>query len=37
MLDRAKELYQVFMEKGLGEHDVAAMVDVIASLPRRKD
>jgi 3-hydroxyisobutyrate dehydrogenase-like beta-hydroxyacid dehydrogenase len=37
MLDRAKELYQVFMEKGLGEHDVAAMVDVIASLPRHKD
>jgi 3-hydroxyisobutyrate dehydrogenase-like beta-hydroxyacid dehydrogenase len=36
MLDRAMELYQRFMEKGLGEHDVAAMVDVIASMPRRK-
>jgi 3-hydroxyisobutyrate dehydrogenase len=36
MLDRAMELYQRFMEKGLGDHDVAAMVDVIASMPRRK-
>jgi 3-hydroxyisobutyrate dehydrogenase-like beta-hydroxyacid dehydrogenase len=35
MLDRAIELYGVFMEKGLGDHDVAAMVDVISSLPRR--
>jgi 3-hydroxyisobutyrate dehydrogenase len=35
MLDRAIELYAVFMEKGLGDHDVAAMVDVISSLPHR--
>jgi 3-hydroxyisobutyrate dehydrogenase len=37
MLDRAMELYQLFMDKGLGEHDVAAMVDVISSMPRRKN
>jgi hypothetical protein len=36
MLDRAMELYDKFMEMGLGEKDVAAMVDVIGALPRRK-
>jgi len=35
MLDRAIELYGKFMEMGLGEQDVAAMVDVIGALPRR--
>jgi len=34
MLDRAVELYARFMEMGLGEQDVAAMVDVIGALPR---
>jgi 3-hydroxyisobutyrate dehydrogenase-like beta-hydroxyacid dehydrogenase len=33
MLDRAVELYDRLMKMGLGEQDVAAMVDVIASLP----
>src|SRR5215210_6109818 len=37
MLDRSMELYQLFMEKGLGEHDIAAMVDVIGSLPRQNN
>ena len=37
MLDRAVELYAKFVEMGFGEKDVAAMVDVIAALPRRKD
>src|SRR5947208_6683427 len=36
MLDRAIELYDKFMDMGLGEKDVAAMVDVIAALPRSK-
>jgi 3-hydroxyisobutyrate dehydrogenase-like beta-hydroxyacid dehydrogenase len=36
MLERAAELYDKFMEMGLGEKDVAAMVDVIAALPRSK-
>ena len=36
MLDRAAELYDAFMAMGLGEQDVAAMVDVIGSLPRAK-
>jgi 3-hydroxyisobutyrate dehydrogenase-like beta-hydroxyacid dehydrogenase len=36
MLDRAVEVYDKFMEMGLGENDVAAMVDVIAALPRRR-
>ena len=36
MLDRAVELYAKFVEMGFGEKDVAAMVDVIAALPRRK-
>jgi 3-hydroxyisobutyrate dehydrogenase-like beta-hydroxyacid dehydrogenase len=36
MLDRAMELYDKFMEMGLGEKDGAAMVDVIGALPRRK-
>jgi 3-hydroxyisobutyrate dehydrogenase-like beta-hydroxyacid dehydrogenase len=36
MLDRAVELYDKFMEMGLGEKDVAAMVDVIGALPRSK-
>ena len=34
MLDRAAGLYRLFIDMGLGEHDVAAMVDVISSLPR---
>ena len=36
MLDRAVELYDKFMAMGLGEQDVAAMVDAIAALPRRR-
>ena len=36
MLDRAVELYDKFMDMGLGEKDVAAMVDVIGALPRSK-
>jgi 3-hydroxyisobutyrate dehydrogenase-like beta-hydroxyacid dehydrogenase len=36
MLDRATELYDKLMQMGLGEKDVAAMVDVIAALPRSK-
>jgi 3-hydroxyisobutyrate dehydrogenase len=34
LLDRATELYAKFVEMGLGEQDAAAMVDVIAALPR---
>jgi 3-hydroxyisobutyrate dehydrogenase len=36
MLDRAAELYGKFLEMGLAEKDVAAMVDVIGALPREK-
>lgn len=36
LLDRAVELYDKFMDMGLGEKDVAAMVDVITALPRSK-
>jgi 3-hydroxyisobutyrate dehydrogenase-like beta-hydroxyacid dehydrogenase len=36
MLDRAIELYERFLEMGLAEKDVAAMVDVISALPRAK-
>ena len=37
LLDRAVELYQRCIDMGLGEsHDVAVMVDVINSLPRKK-
>jgi 3-hydroxyisobutyrate dehydrogenase-like beta-hydroxyacid dehydrogenase len=36
MLERAVEVYDKFMEMGLGEKDVAAMVDVVAALPRRR-
>src|SRR5215813_5983974 len=36
LLDRAVELYDKFMDMGLGEKDVAAMVDVISALPRSK-
>src|SRR5262244_561242 len=36
MLDRAVELYDKLMQMGLGENDVAAMVDVVAALPRTK-
>jgi 3-hydroxyisobutyrate dehydrogenase len=35
MLDRAVELYDKFIEMGLAEKDVAAMVDVIGALPRK--
>ena len=34
MLDRAISLFERAMEQGLGDHDVAAMVDVIGTLPR---
>jgi 3-hydroxyisobutyrate dehydrogenase-like beta-hydroxyacid dehydrogenase len=38
LLDRAVELYQKCVDMGLGEnHDVAVMIDVINSLPRKKD
>jgi len=36
MLDRAVELYEGCIEMGFGEHDVAIMVDVINSLPPKK-
>jgi 3-hydroxyisobutyrate dehydrogenase-like beta-hydroxyacid dehydrogenase len=36
MLDRAVELYEKFVELGLGEKDGAAMVDVVSALPRAK-
>jgi 3-hydroxyisobutyrate dehydrogenase len=36
LLDRATELYAKFIEMGLAELDGAAMVDVIAALPRAK-
>jgi 3-hydroxyisobutyrate dehydrogenase-like beta-hydroxyacid dehydrogenase len=36
MLDRAIELYDKFMQMGLAEKDVAALVDVISALPRGK-
>ncbi len=36
MLDRAAELYSICIDMGLGEHDNAVMVDVIAGLPRGK-
>jgi 3-hydroxyisobutyrate dehydrogenase len=38
LLDRSIELYKRCVEMGLGEnHDVAVMVDVINSLPRKKN
>jgi 3-hydroxyisobutyrate dehydrogenase-like beta-hydroxyacid dehydrogenase len=36
MLDCVVPLYERFMTMGLGENDVAAMVDVVGSLPRPK-
>ena len=36
MLDRAVELYDAHIEMGLGDKDVAAMVDTITALPRAK-
>ena len=36
LLDCVVPLYQRFMDMGLGDNDVAAMVDVIGSLPRAK-
>jgi len=36
LLDRAAELYERCIDMGLGEHDNAVMVDVIASLPRSR-
>src|SRR5229473_8171663 len=36
VLERAVEVYDKFMEMGLGENDAAAMVDVVAALPRSK-
>jgi len=37
MLDRAIEVYQRCIEMGLGDqHDIAVMVDVINSMPRKK-
>src|SRR5580692_747460 len=37
LLDAVAPLYERFMAMGLGDQDVAAMVDVIGSLPRAKD
>jgi 3-hydroxyisobutyrate dehydrogenase-like beta-hydroxyacid dehydrogenase len=37
LLDRAAELYQRCIAMGLGEHDNAVMVEVIGSLPRKKN
>ena len=34
MLDRAISLFDRAKEQGLGDHDVAVMVDVIGTLPR---
>jgi 3-hydroxyisobutyrate dehydrogenase-like beta-hydroxyacid dehydrogenase len=36
LLDRAVTLYDKAMDMGLGDKDVAAMVDVITALPRSK-
>ena len=36
LLDRAIELYERCIDMGLGQHDNAVMVDVIASMPRGK-
>src|SRR5215468_6671249 len=36
LLDRAWDLYKRFVDMGLSDRDVAAMVDVIGSLPREK-
>jgi 3-hydroxyisobutyrate dehydrogenase len=36
LLDCVKPLYERFMAMGLGENDVAAMVDVIGGLPRQE-
>jgi 3-hydroxyisobutyrate dehydrogenase-like beta-hydroxyacid dehydrogenase len=36
LLDRATELYDKFIEMGFAEKDVAAMVDVITALPRKR-
>jgi 3-hydroxyisobutyrate dehydrogenase len=37
LLDSVAPLYQRFMDMGLGDQDVAAMVDVIGALPRAKN
>ena len=37
LLDRAAELYKQFVAMGFGDLDVAAMVDVIAALPRARN
>jgi len=37
LLDCVKPLYERFMAMGLGDQDVAAMVDVIAALPRAQN
>jgi 3-hydroxyisobutyrate dehydrogenase len=37
LLDSVAPLYQRFMDMGLGDNDVAAMVDVIGALPRAKN
>jgi 3-hydroxyisobutyrate dehydrogenase-like beta-hydroxyacid dehydrogenase len=36
LLDAVVPLYARFMDMGLGDQDVAAMVDAIGSLPRAK-
>ena len=36
MLDCAASIYDRFMAMGLGDHDIAATVDVIGSMPRAK-
>jgi 3-hydroxyisobutyrate dehydrogenase/glyoxylate/succinic semialdehyde reductase len=37
LMDCVVPLYRRCMEMGLGDKDVAAMVDVIAALPRAKN
>ena len=36
LLDCVAPLYQRFIDMGLGDNDVAAMVDVISALPRAR-
>ena len=36
LLDCVAPLYERFMTMGLGDNDVAAMVDVIGALPRKQ-
>jgi 3-hydroxyisobutyrate dehydrogenase-like beta-hydroxyacid dehydrogenase len=34
MLDRAKELYMQAIERGLGERDVASVIEIVEAWPR---